>query len=999
MNTRLWLAVGAFGLALLLLAPTLAPLPASMDRFAGDLANGTFRPFGPAGGSTLGKLGGALGGFTGNSAGNYVPGASDVPSAWLMDRDGTGGRVVIDYVFNPSPGAMKRLKAYDRVGVDGATLDVNDTRLRPIEPDRTLTYDMLVTGSFTVELHKGVAIPIFSVAPKGILTTTYTTTPALKGGLAFLKDGADTYYVQAQEDKRVLLNLTFLVDSAYYRFDPPDRSVASYPPGLVPDLGPTLEDSAKLVLARAGVRDRANVRDVLTHLTTYFRGFTEGDIPTPEEVDQLYLAISLAGHGCCRHRAFAFMVTAQAAGIPTRVVVNEAHAFPEVLFPDGHWHQVNLGGCGTYALNNPNEFPSLFDAAASPRVEANPEEGRAQQDVATFTNITQSPPQMVKGQSYFVNGTVQGANGRPVANAPIDLYLNLTKTAKGKLMGAGQSDQNGRFSIETRVPTDSPAQGYQLVASASPVSAGALRYAESWSDPPVDVFTPTRIVMPPFGAAAGFFANATGRLVDVGGNPVGSASIHWSAEGVPQPDAQTDATGLFTARFRFNDTGNRTLEFRYDGDEHHGPATLRAFVNVDVGSIQLPAAPPTLARGRNGVLGGDLAVSGGGLAGHAVRVSMSLVNGTRAAPAIPEARALTDADGHFVATVPVPKNAFPGAYDVRYAVEGMNVTAQGLARIAIPPTLTLDAPGRVARDASWVVTARVASDNGSALAGALVTLALDGNASGAQQLLTNATGYARFEVAGGAVAPGTHALRVAFEGDRVHAAAVETRAVEVMPPFWQLIPAWVWWTSAALALVAAVSAWALRPHGPVRRWVAKPRWRVALAFPEFEGIAPVAEPGGRVVVDARVLDQDGRARKARFLLVAEGARRKSRGRFEVPTPAEGMLELEVRPRGFARWMAPPAHARVPVSSYRRAVEEGFVALRGVAQMPEAATPGDLVAHLAPRFSRAQLDELERAARLFELADYSETDVDRAFYHEFARARAAVERALEGGSAA
>src|SRR5581483_8039338 len=116
--------------------------------------------------------------------------------------------------------------------------------------------------------------------------------------------------------------------------------------------------------------------------------------------------------------------------------------------------------------------------------------------------------------------------------------------------------QNGRFTIEARVPPDAPAQGYQLVASASPVSAGALRYAESWSDPPVDVFTPVRIVMQPLTAAAGFFANASGRLVDVDGNPVGPATLRWSAGGVPQPNVRADSTGLFTARFKFDAVGN-----------------------------------------------------------------------------------------------------------------------------------------------------------------------------------------------------------------------------------------------------------------------------------------------------------------------------------------------------------------------------------------------------------------------------------------------------------
>ena len=49
--------------------------------------------------------------------------------------------------------------------------------------------------------------------------------------------------------------------------------------------------------------------------------------------------------GVCRHRAYAFLVTAQSLGIPTRLVENEAHAWVEVH--DGTlWRRIDLGGAG-----------------------------------------------------------------------------------------------------------------------------------------------------------------------------------------------------------------------------------------------------------------------------------------------------------------------------------------------------------------------------------------------------------------------------------------------------------------------------------------------------------------------------------------------------------------------------------------------------------------------------------------------------------------------------
>ena len=63
----------------------------------------------------------------------------------------------------------------------------------------------------------------------------------------------------------------------------------------------------------------------------------------PTGHDDVYLDLALSQRGVCRHRAFAFLVTALHLGIPTRMVVNEAHAWVEVS--DGTlWHRIDLGG-------------------------------------------------------------------------------------------------------------------------------------------------------------------------------------------------------------------------------------------------------------------------------------------------------------------------------------------------------------------------------------------------------------------------------------------------------------------------------------------------------------------------------------------------------------------------------------------------------------------------------------------------------------------------------
>lgn len=1003
MRRGFWVAFAALAAAFLILVPTLAPLSGSMDAFSQDLANGTFRPFGPAGGGRSGGFSGSLGGFTGSSSGNYLPGAAEVPSAWLMDRDGTGGTVVIDAVFNPNLGAMKRLKAYDRLGADGSTLEVADKRLRPAAYDPFLRYEQVFEAGFQVQFRAGEPIPIFSPHPKAVVTT-YRTTPALAGGVTFLRDGADTLYALAGESRTVALNLTFLSDPAYYALDPPAGLRATqYAATARPVVPPAIAEDARVVLARAGAGDGTDLARTLDALVAYFRSFAEGEIPAPSEVESLYLALALGGYGCCRHRAFAFMVTAQSVGIPTRVVVNEAHAFVEVMYPDGSWHQANLGGCGTYTSNNPNGYPDYFTRASDPRGEANPSENRALPTLATFTNITESPSRIVKGERYFVNGTVEDALGRPVAGARVDVFLNDTKEARGRLTGAGVTDAQGAYSVVARVPKELPARSYQLVARALDPGSANVRYEESWSDPEVNVFAPSKFLLPRLVAAAGFPANVTGRLVDIDNNPVAGANVTWSAEGAGGV-LRTDATGRFVASVRFESTGEKPLALSYEGDEFHGPVSTVATVSVANGAIILPAEAPALARGEASPLAGEVAVAGVSLAGRAVRATLFASNATGAA-ALGNGTGETDARGLFAVPLEVARTVAPGLYPVRVSVPSLNLTTTSLARVAIRPTLEVEAPATLRAGDEWVVRARLVSDNGTALAGSIVEITLDGNASATRALLTNRTGVARFEFAGGAIEPGAHAVLVSFPGDAQHVEALARAPIEVVRPWYAAIPAWGYAAAAGALLLAGALAWLARPGTRSRALLARalggerpPRWRIVVEHLDHpDGVLAVFEPGERVRARLLLRERDGRPARGRLVMLAPGARRAARVPEEgwiVEFPAEEGSILRARAAGLARWRAAPLEAPIAVRPYRQAVEEGFVALRRAAKLEPSASAGDLVRALQDRLAPERRDQLWRAAALFDEADYSERPVDRAFYHAFAAARRDLEAELE-----
>jgi hypothetical protein len=131
----------------------------------------------------------------------------------------------------------------------------------------------------------------------------------------------------------------------------------------VPALPVAVQRSANEVAAKIGVSRRLSPRDDVTKLVSYFRGFTESEDP-PTQSRDIYLDLALSRKGVCRHRAFAFMVTALSLGLPTRMITNEAHAWVELH--DGRlWRRVDLGGAGT-TLHDPLSNNVPYDPPPDP---------------------------------------------------------------------------------------------------------------------------------------------------------------------------------------------------------------------------------------------------------------------------------------------------------------------------------------------------------------------------------------------------------------------------------------------------------------------------------------------------------------------------------------------------------------------------------------------------------------------------------------------------------
>jgi hypothetical protein len=296
----------------------------------------------------------------------------------MTPDENTGADDTLHYisVFNPDVLPFKRMSALDGVG-DDYTLKIARPALVEVPVGGTTTKSRdRFWGSVLVQLTPGVDIPLPSVAPD-MRILSYEIKPAMR--LTFSKDGADNFYVRSDESSAAgTYRLVFLCDADAGYFAPSLPTGARYTPRMVatmtpPELKPILPEAvkkaAKRTLDKLIVDADMDLDIAFNNLVRYFRAFQAK--PLPPSTGDIYRDLCDSQAGVCRHRSFAFMITANALGIPTRLVTNEAHAFVEVWFPERHWQRVDLGGAAlrlevTGADNKTLHRPRAEDPFAKP---------------------------------------------------------------------------------------------------------------------------------------------------------------------------------------------------------------------------------------------------------------------------------------------------------------------------------------------------------------------------------------------------------------------------------------------------------------------------------------------------------------------------------------------------------------------------------------------------------------------------------------------------------
>lgn len=266
------------------------------------------------------------------------------PDRARPDREtGVDADLTYHAVYNPEVAPLRRNVAFNEVGPGpDYEMAIRPAALVPVPltpgtpgPGREAFW-----GDLRLDLTPGVPAPVPSVAPDMRLLAMRTEPET---DAVFLRDSGDNYYLRATGGGPV--RVVFLVDAdRRYFAGPVPGNVPIGALGRDPDaaLAEAARRAAAPVLEKLGVTPDLPFDRGVARLIAYFRAFVAG--PLVDGPGDLYLDLAMGGMGVCRHRAFAFIVTARAAGVPTRYVQNEAHAFVEIKVPDGTWRRVDLGG-------------------------------------------------------------------------------------------------------------------------------------------------------------------------------------------------------------------------------------------------------------------------------------------------------------------------------------------------------------------------------------------------------------------------------------------------------------------------------------------------------------------------------------------------------------------------------------------------------------------------------------------------------------------------------
>ncbi|HSC86638.1 MAG TPA: transglutaminase domain-containing protein [Polyangiaceae bacterium] len=422
-----------------------------------------------------------------SALGNAVYGGTRMPTSadasYRLDRlTSAPNRVEYDEPFRPAVLPFKRSYAFDSVNED-FSLAVAATELTVLGVGgQALPGEEPFFAELAVDLEPGRPSRIPSVGP-GARALFLESEPALP--LELLADGAENWFLRSPRAgrARVTMQLAWAARVVPPNFGRGGKEVMARLVKRLPE-GPSR--AARRVIETVGL-DAEGPLTTLTRLVAYFRAFQASEVAaTANSPGELYVELSLAQRGVCRHRAYAFLLTALELGIPTRMIHNEAHAWVEVSDGSG-WYRIDLGGApvdlslsrppGDVPAHRPPLEPFAWPGGSQPGAELSARlHGGASSWPSALSGNTPSPssvpplpsPPRVAGSEQQIElavasselrrGTLVAVSGRvrergqACTRARVDIYL--AGVGEPRLLGSLPSDGSGAFHGQVSLPLD-----------------------------------------------------------------------------------------------------------------------------------------------------------------------------------------------------------------------------------------------------------------------------------------------------------------------------------------------------------------------------------------------------------------------------------------------------------------------------------------------------------------------------------------------------------------
>ena len=237
-----------------------------------------------------------------------------------------------------------------------------------------------------------------------------------------------------------------------------------------------------------------------------------------------------------------------------------ADALLEVTIPDS----ANLGkkDVATVTVASQSYPKATFSALAIIQVGNVPY-------VFTRTTLKEIEETVIRGDTFWVNGTVLTANDEKVDNMTIFIFLTKSKEAEGIIVGKGYSKQ-GDFQIESSVPHFMEGGDYKVI----PISLGTTQYAPSSSESIIKVRATTVIELGPEEEFLLDYGTIHGRLLWDNGTGFANAPISFKIIylGIPSKVWELQKSSLKDGSFRietsFENPGVYKVKAIFSGNDY-----------------------------------------------------------------------------------------------------------------------------------------------------------------------------------------------------------------------------------------------------------------------------------------------------------------------------------------------------------------------------------------------------------------------------------------------